>query len=160
MADVMTIAQRSLVMSRNRGKDTTPERYLTELLTAGGINFVRHDATLPGKPDFVFADERLAVFVDGDFWHGWRFPVWRHRLAEFWRGKIEKNRISDQRNFRRLRRAGWRVVRIWEHEVEEDSQACAVRIAALVGKPVDRGMIEARYSELPALKRRKRLPKP
>lgn len=160
MADVMTKAQRSRVMSRNRGKDTTPERYLAELLKAGGVTFKRHDETLPGKPDFVFTDERIAVFVDGDFWHGWRFPVWRQRLTEFWREKIEKNRIRDQRNFRRLRRAGWRVVRIWEHEVEENPPICVVRIAALAGKAVDRGMIEARYSELPALKRRKRLPKP
>ncbi|MSR60411.1 MAG: very short patch repair endonuclease [Planctomycetaceae bacterium] len=160
MADVMTVAQRSRVMSRNRGKDTTPERYLTALLEAAGVAFIRHDATLPGKPDFVFTDERLVVFVDGDFWHGWRFPTWRHRLTEFWREKIEKNRIRDQRNFRRLRRAGWRVARIWEHEVEEDPQACVFRIAALAGKAVDRGLIEARYADMPALKRRNRLPKP
>lgn len=147
-------------MSRIRGKDTTPERYLNELLKAAGLSFVRHDSSLPGKPDFVFTDEKLAVFVDGDFWHGWRFPVWRHRLTSFWREKIENNRRRDQRNFRRLRHAGWVVVRVWEHEVEANPRGCAARIAAMIRKTFDRDAIDARYAELPPLKRRKRLPKP
>ena len=160
MADVMTVEQRSRVMSRIRGKDTLPERYLNELLMAGGLMFARHDSSLPGKPDFVFSKAHVIVFVDGDFWHGWRFPLWKHRLAEFWRNKIEKNRARDQRNFRRLRRAGWKVVRIWEHEVEDNARSCAMRIATFAGEPVNIFRLDSRIAALPVLKRRKRLPKP
>lgn len=156
MADVMTLEQRSRVMSRIKAKNTSPERYLDDLLTAGGVAFVRHDSSLPGKPDFVFPDRKLVVFVDGDFWHGWRFPIWKHRLSEFWRQKIGKNRVRDQRNFRKLRHLGWQVVRIWEHEVESDVVGCVVRIAA----EVDVIAVQAKYETLPPLKRRNRLPRP
>jgi DNA mismatch endonuclease, patch repair protein len=160
MADVMTVHQRSRVMSRNRGKDTSPERYLTHLLEAAGLRFVRHDASLHGKPDFVFQKAKVAVFVDGDFWHGWRFPVWKHRLAPFWHDKIAKNRARDQRNFRKLRREGWTVMRLWEHQVEEDLLACVRRVADAVGAPVNWLAVAARRDTLPPLKRRKRLPRP
>lgn len=118
MTDVMTAEQRSRVMSRNRGKNTSPERYVHELAEAAGLSFLKHEDSLPGKPDLVFGEQRLAVFIDGDFWHGWRFPIWEHRLSEFWREKIRKNRERDRRNFRKLRRMGWRVLRLWEHQVE------------------------------------------
>lgn len=160
MVDVMTAQQRSRLMGRIRGKDTTPERYLDALLAAAGLSFTRHEAALPGKPDFVFDAERVAIFVDGDFWHGWRFPVWEHRLAPFWREKISKNRARDRRNFQALRRAGWHVTRIWEHEVESDARACVERIAQLLGRSIDTAAVETRLAALPALKRRNRLPKP
>ena len=160
MADVMSVEQRSRVMSRNQAKNTSPEKYLNALLEAAGLVFARHEASLPGKPDFVFEESKVAVFVDGDFWHGWRFPVWAHRLAPFWSEKIAKNRLRDQRNFRKLRRAGWTVVRIWEHQVESDILDCVRRIVDLVGHEVDWQAIEQARGVLPALKRRKRLPKP
>jgi DNA mismatch endonuclease (patch repair protein) len=78
----------------------------------------------------VFVTSKLAVFIDGDFWHGYRYPNWRHKIQPFWRDKIEANRKRDQRNFRRLRRAGWNVVRLWQHEVERDITACLRRITA------------------------------
>jgi DNA mismatch endonuclease (patch repair protein) len=87
---------------------------------------------LPGRPDFVFRDRRVVVFVDGDFWHGWRFPVWRDKLSEAWEAKIEANRRRDARNFRRLRRQGWKVVRIWEHQLDADPQVCLQRVLAVV----------------------------
>lgn len=160
MADVMTVEQRRSVMSRIRGKDTVPERCLKALLDAAGFSVVQHDKSLPGTPDFVFVDERLVVFVDGDFWHGWRFPRWCHRLAPFWREKIQKNRVRDQRNFRRLRSAGWTVLRIWEHQIEENCRKCIFRIAARVGATVDRSAVDRCFTMLPVLKRRKRLPRP
>lgn len=83
---------------------------------------------LPGRPDFVFRDRRIAIFVDGDFWHGWRFPVWGHKLAPFWAEKISKNRDRDRRNYAKLRRAGWSVVRIWEHQIEKEPQAVRTRL--------------------------------
>jgi DNA mismatch endonuclease (patch repair protein) len=76
----------------------------------------------------VFSPARVVVFIDGDFWHGWRFPTWCRRLSPFWKAKIERNRKRDLRNFGKLRRAGWKVVRIWEHQVATDPEACVDRI--------------------------------
>jgi DNA mismatch endonuclease (patch repair protein) len=90
----------------------------------------RHARDLPGRPDFVSRRYKLAVFVDGSFWHGWRFPLWEHKLAPKWQDKIRANRTRDRRNFARLRRRGWRVLRIWEHQIERDPQACVLRIVA------------------------------
>jgi DNA mismatch endonuclease (patch repair protein) len=87
---------------------------------------------LPGRPDFVFVRARVAVFVDGDFWHGWRFPLWEHKLSPFWKKKIGDNRVRDLRNFRKLRTAGWVVLRIWEHEIKDDPARCVDRILVAV----------------------------
>jgi DNA mismatch endonuclease (patch repair protein) len=72
--------------------------------------------------------QRVAVFIDGDFWHGFRYQAWRVSLTAFWRAKIESNRARDQMNQRRLRRMGWRVVRIWQHQIETDIDSCVRRI--------------------------------
>ena len=128
MADIMSREKRSALMSRIRGKDTRIERMVAVALTARGLRPKRHAPDLPGKPDFVFRDHRLAVFVDGDFWHGWRFPAWKHKLTPPWRPKIAETRKRDGRNFARLRRRGWRVVRLWEHQIEADLQASVIRI--------------------------------
>jgi DNA mismatch endonuclease (patch repair protein) len=128
----MSPETRSAVMSRIRGKDTGPERAVAEALRARGWDFETHARDLPGRPDILFRAAMVAVFVDGDFWHGWRFPVWRDKLSEKWEAKIEANRRRDARNFRRLRRAGWKVVRIWEHQVERDLPACIGRVEELL----------------------------
>jgi len=88
---------------------------------------------LPGRPDMVFAGIKVLVFIDGDFWHGWQFPRWRTRLSPFWQAKIERNRKRDVRNFAKLRRAGWTIVRIWEHEILHNVHGCVDRIAEVVG---------------------------
>jgi len=76
----------------------------------------------------VFRNERLVVFVDGDFWHGFRYPAWTRRLPAYWKKKIERNRARDLRNFAALRRRGWRVIRIWEHQVKSDLSVCVNRV--------------------------------
>jgi len=161
VADIMSREMRSRVMSRNRGKNTTPERYLAALLRAAGLAFKRHDRTLPGCPDFVFQKRKVAVFVNGDFWHGWRFPIWQHRMADFWRAKIAGNRARDARSCRRLSTLGWKVVKLWEHQVESDVVACVARIARTLGESgIDWRAVNARRLRMPVLKRRNRLPKP
>ena len=120
MADNLTKEQRSYCMSRVRGKDTSLEKRVRSELHARGYRFRKHVGALPGKPDVVFPTEKVAIFIDGDFWHGWRFPLWSGQLSEFWREKIEKTRQRDQRNFRRLRRNGWCVIRVWEHQLRDD----------------------------------------
>jgi DNA mismatch endonuclease (patch repair protein) len=82
----------------------------------------------------VFTTARVVVFIDGDFWHGWHFPKWYKRLSPYWYEKIARNRRRDQANFRQLRRAGWRVIRIWEHEVKRNVDACVDRIQHGLGR--------------------------
>ena len=115
-------------MSRIRGKDTGPERTIAAGLKEYRLDWESHCGDLPGRPDFVFRDPQVAVFVDGDFWHGWRFPLWRDKLSEKWEAKIEATRRRDVRNHRRLKRMGWKVVRIWEHQIKNDLPKCIGRI--------------------------------
>jgi len=130
MPDHLTPAQRSWNMSRIRSTDTGPEIAIRRRAHARGLRYRIHVYRLPGRPDMVFTSARLVVFIDGDFWHGWRFPVWAHRLRPFWREKIERNRRRDAKNYRKLRRSGWSVMRIWEHEVKASPDRCVNRIVA------------------------------
>jgi DNA mismatch endonuclease (patch repair protein) len=130
--DVMTVEQRSACMSRIRGKDTGPELFVLGLLDEIGLEPESHARDLPGRPDFVLREWSIAIFVDGDFWHGWRFPQWRHKLAPFWQEKIEANRRRDGRNHAKLRRSGWRVVRIWEHQIERQSEYVKQKIIDVI----------------------------
>lgn len=130
--DNLTPAQRSRTMSLIRSKDTRLELIIRRLLHARGLRFRKHARWLPGQPDLVFVSARVIVFIDGDYWHGWRFPRWQHKLAPYWKQKIEGNRRRDQRNFRCLRRRGWLVLRLWEHQVKCDAQTCIDRVEAVV----------------------------
>jgi DNA mismatch endonuclease (patch repair protein) len=118
-------------MSRVRNRDTDLERVLRSALHRRGLRFRKHVSALPGRPDLVVTRFRVAVFIDGDFWHGYRFPRWEHKLSEFWRRKINLNRQRDARNFRALRRAGWVVLRVWQHEIERDLDACIERVVTV-----------------------------
>lgn len=124
----MSAEKRSLLMSKVRGKDTCIEISLRSQLHQRGYRFRKNYKVLPGKPDVVFISEKVAVFVEGDFWHGYRFPTWSNRLSPFWKNKIEANRKRDLKNFTKLRRKGWTVVRIWEHEIEEDLDRCVMEV--------------------------------
>ena len=130
--DNLTPEQRSFTMSRIRSTDTAPELRIRRLVHARGLRFRIHRYGLPGRPDLVFVRPKVAVFVDGDFWHGWQFPQWKNKLAPYWKKKIEGNRYRDQQNTEKLRRDGWLVIRIWEHEVERDAASCVDRIEEAV----------------------------
>jgi DNA mismatch endonuclease (patch repair protein) len=129
----MSPSTRSAVMARIRGKNTGPELVLGKALSRHGLRWQKHRADLPGRPDFVFKPFRLAVFVDGDFWHGWRFSLWRDKLTAKWDRKISENRKRDLKVRRALRRAGWRVIRIWEHQIERNIDACVQRVLSAIG---------------------------
>lgn len=115
-------------MASVKGKDTGLEVMVRSELKRRGLRFRKHVKSLPGCPDVVFTKQKLAVFIDGDFWHGYRFPAWRNTLPKFWREKIGKNRDRDRRNFAKLRRMGWRVLRIWQHEIERDLRSCGNKV--------------------------------
>lgn len=119
-------------MARIRGRDTGPERVVAKMLLTMGLFPELQAKDLPGRPDFILRIRRIAIFVDGDFWHGWRFPRWRLKLSEKWEMKIEATRQRDARNHARLRRAGWKVLRIWEHQVAQDPERVQARIARLL----------------------------
>lgn len=129
--DNLTQNQRSYCMSRVKGKDTGIERVVRSELHKRGLRFRKHNSKLPGKPDIIFPKAKVVVFLDGDFWHGYRFPQWERSLSKFWRKKIGETRKRDQRNFAKLRRMGWQVLRIWEHRIERDLDGviCKIRTA-------------------------------
>ncbi len=116
-------------MSRIRGFDTSIEVAVRRELRRRGHRFKANVMSLPGRPDLVFPGANLIVFIDGDFWHGYRYPAWRQRLTSFWKQKIERNRARDLRNFAKLRRRGWRVMRVWEHQLKGDFEVAVDRIA-------------------------------
>lgn len=132
--DVFSKAKRSLVMSRIRGsgnRDT--ELRMIALFRAYRISGWRRGQPLFGKPDFVFRRERVAVFVDGCFWHGCpkpkHAPLPRNR-AEWWAAKLARNRKRDLIVTRTLRRQGWTVIRIWECDLAPKQCARAARAIA------------------------------
>lgn len=126
--DIMSSEKRSRLMSRIKGKNTRPEIIIFNILERKGVIFERHYKYLPGKPDIVFHNKKIAVFIDGDFWHGWRFPLWEHKLSSTWKIKIAQTRKRDQINYRKLRKYGWKVIRIWEHQIEKSPDSCIRRI--------------------------------
>jgi DNA mismatch endonuclease (patch repair protein) len=124
VSDIFAKKQRSALMSRIRGKNTGIEVLVFRFVRSAGIHFLKHYRKAHGSPDLAVPSRKLAIFVDGDFWHGYRYPAWAHKLkSKFWRDKIERNRARDRRNFTRLRRAGWRVLRVWEHNLLRDTDA-------------------------------------
>jgi DNA mismatch endonuclease (patch repair protein) len=129
MADVFTKAKRSVVMSsiRSRGNRQT-EMVLAKFLRRSGLAGWRRHRPVFGKPDFIFPRRRLALFVDGCFWHACprhtRLPV-SHRA--FWRKKLERNQARDRLVTRTLRARGWIVLRIWQHELAPRKEARLLR---------------------------------
>jgi DNA mismatch endonuclease (patch repair protein) len=130
VADSLDPAARSRLMARVRVRDTAPELLLRRALWAAGIRGWRlHVKTLPGKPDVAFVGRKLAVFVDGAFWHG--HPDYYHgQSGPFWDAKIATNRERDARVDAQLASLGWEVLRFWDFEVENDPAGCASRVSA------------------------------
>jgi DNA mismatch endonuclease (patch repair protein) len=115
-------------MARVRSRNTRPEVALRKALWSRGKRYRLH-ARIPGSPDIAFIAARLAVFVDGCFWHGcpehYTAPVTN---AAFWEAKLERNLARDQRVDRQLAEAGWRVIRLWEHDVEGSLTSAVDRV--------------------------------
>lgn len=128
MRDHLTPEQRSRAMRNVKLKDGSIEQILQKGLRSNGVKFKRHIRSLPGSPDLVFKQQRVVVFIDGDFWHGWRLSSWEHKLSPFWRNKLWANRQRDQRNFRKLRSQGWRVIRFWQHQIVRNKDRCLQEI--------------------------------
>ena len=129
MTDVFTKRKRSEVMSQIRGrgnKDT--ELALAKLFRANGIAGWRRNQPVFGKPDFIFPKLKLAVFVDGCFWHGCpKHKTKPKNNALFWERKLSSNKLRDRLVTRTLRKQGWRVLRMWEHELARKNRERLLR---------------------------------
>lgn len=134
MADVFNQAERSRIMARIRseGNRTTELRFL-QMLRKHKISKWRRKYRLHGRPDFVFVQHRLAIFIDGDFWHGnpKKFRVPKSNCA-YWRNKILRNRARDRRVNRTLRNMGWQVIRFWESSLRNERAVIAKLNKSLV----------------------------
>jgi DNA mismatch endonuclease (patch repair protein) len=121
----------------SRKEDTGCEVVLRSRLWRAGARFRKNVRNLPGKPDIVFSRPRLAVFCDGDFWHGKDWEERRQRLARgsnsgYWTAKIERNRERDRQHTQELEADGWTVLRFWESEIHGNPDAVVSRILAAI----------------------------
>ena len=135
MSDIWLKNKRSEVMSRIRGRgNEKTELRLARLMRAGVIRGWRRHLPIPGRPDFSFRRQKVAVFVDGCFWHGcprcFRLPK---QNRAFWKAKIEGNRKRDRSVNGRLRRLGWKVIRIRECQLIQEKTVMRKIVKELVG---------------------------
>lgn len=131
--DVLAPSQRSYNMSRIRGRNTKPEVLMRRLLWQSGVRGFRLHAKVPGKPDIYFPKKKIAVFIDGCFWHG--CPVCRltpATNAAFWKEKILRNKARDAVVNVLLKKEGIRVVRVWEHQIRRKPGKPVQRIAGML----------------------------
>ena len=120
-------------MSRIRSKDTQPELSLRRELFRRGVRGWRcHPKHVPGKPDLAFGRRRVAVFVDGCFWHGHPDYFTPGKSGAYWDAKIARTRERDRLANETLTRAGWTVLRFWDFEVENDLSVCADSVIAAI----------------------------
>ncbi len=119
MADVLTKKQRSYNMSMIRSRNTQPEINLRKMLSASGLRGYRLHYKLLGKPDIVFPKRKIAIFIDGCFWHKCHECFIKPETnRKFWSKKIDSNVKRDKIVNAELKTKGWKVIRIWEHEIE------------------------------------------
>jgi DNA mismatch endonuclease (patch repair protein) len=139
MTDTRTPEQRSRIMAAVKRRDTTPEVCLRRALWAQGIRGWRCDySRAPGRPDIAWPARRIAVFVDGAFWHGHPSRHKPGRSGEYWDKKIEANVARDRRVDRELEEEGWTALRFWDFEIKKDLDSVVARVvetldARLVG---------------------------
>jgi len=122
-----TTPQVSRRMSRVHLKGGKAESVLAKALWHKGYRYRRNDRRLPGSPDIALTKYKLAIFVDGEFWHGYDWQRKKDALRSnktYWQEKIEENIARDQRDRQRLAALGWTVLRFWEREVKQDVDAC------------------------------------
>jgi DNA mismatch endonuclease Vsr len=125
--DRITPKQRSKLMSKVKNKNTDIEIMLKSILKSRGINF-KSNYKLIGKPDIVLVKEKIAVFCDGDFWHGRNFKNEKKKYIQFWQEKIQKNIDRDKKVNKELKKDGWKVLRFWETDIYDNINYCTDKI--------------------------------
>lgn len=120
------------IMSSIKSKDTRPEKALRRELWRRGLRYRKNVKKLPGKPDLVFTKAKIAVFCDGDFWHGHNWAIRGYgslenelkRYSDSWAKKIRNNIARDNKNSKTLKDMGWTVIRVWESDIKKDVKKC------------------------------------
>ncbi|MDD5618706.1 MAG: very short patch repair endonuclease, partial [Candidatus Omnitrophica bacterium] len=108
-------------MASIKSKNTSIDNKIASLLRKAKIRFARYPRML-GNPDFVIKSKKVIIFCDGDFWHGYDYKQRKAKLTKFWKEKIEANKKRDKKNNRYLIAMGWKVLRIWEHDINLNSE--------------------------------------
>jgi len=132
-----TTRQRSELMAKIKDRNTKPELKLKKALWALGFKYRKNVKNLPGTPDIVFRKYKLVIFVDGEFWHGYKWNEKKTKIKtnrEFWIPKIERNMQRDDRNNQILLEGGWLVMRFWENEINNDFDYCLNRVISYLQK--------------------------
>lgn len=122
-----TTKKRSKIMSKIRGKNTKPELLFRKVLWAKGIRYRVHSKKLPGKPDISIQKYKLAIFIDGEFWHGYNWDEKKKTIKSnraFWIPKIERNMQRDREVNIELASLGYTVFRFWEREIKKELDKC------------------------------------
>ena len=133
--DKLTPEQRKKCMRANKSTGTKPELVLAKAMWALGLRYRKNSGSIFGKPDFSFKKYKVAVFVDGEFWHG---KDWEQKKAEikgnreFWIAKIERNIQRDIEVTGRLKAEGWTVLRFWSNDVIKNTICCAEKVKEIV----------------------------
>jgi DNA mismatch endonuclease (patch repair protein) len=125
----------SAIMSKIRSKNSKAEILLRKALWRYGCRYRLHAKGIIGKPDIIFVRQKVIVFVDGDFWHGYNWEEKKKKLISnkaYWIPKIERNIQRDKEITNSLLQDGWTVIRLWEHEVHKQLNECVAKILSVV----------------------------
>lgn len=126
-----TTEQRSKHMSKIRAKNTKPELAFRKALHAKGVRYRTFSKKIPGKPDLSSAKKKFAIFIDGEFWHGYGWDMQRDKIKsnrEYWIPKIERNMQRDREVNARLEELGMKIFRFWSKEVKKDLDGCVQQV--------------------------------
>lgn len=127
----LTSRAQSKRMSAVKGSDTRAETALRQALWHSGLRYRKNVDHLPGRPDVAFMREKVALFVDGEFWHGQDWANRKRKLVRnrsYWVAKIERNMERDREVTRALEESGWRVMRFWSKSVLADPASCVAEV--------------------------------
>jgi DNA mismatch endonuclease (patch repair protein) len=126
-----TSPERGALMSKIRSQNTSAEVLLRKKLWKNGVRFRKNYKSLPGKPDIVITKNKLVIFIDGEFWHGYNWEIKKRKLIanrEFWVPKIERNMQRDRINNEKLSEMGFKVLRFWESDIKKRLENCIDKI--------------------------------
>ena len=132
-----TTVERSALMGKIRSAETKPEQSLRKKLWESGVRYRINVKTLPGSPDIVIRKNKLVIFVDGEFWHGYNWEVKKKKIKtnrKFWIPKIERNMQRDIENNKALRKLGFMILRFWEQEIKKEPTSCVKKIMTVIKK--------------------------
>jgi len=126
-----TTLKRSRLMKKIKSDKTSPEILLQKALRKEKLKFKKNYAKLPGNPDIVLIEKKIVIFVDGEFWHGYRWVEKKKKIKAnrpYWIPKIERTIKRDKKNNRKLRKEGWKIIRFWQEQLKKDLPKCMSKI--------------------------------